>query len=112
MADDKSCTWGDDTSITVALDITITDELKKEGIARDFVNRIQNMRKETGLEVQDKINISVLDSADIVSEALKLNSEYICLETQALRLEFSSNLENASKLEMDEFILEMTMTKA
>ncbi len=101
-----------DTSITVALDITITDELKKEGIARDFVNRIQNMRKETGLEVQDKINISVLDSADIVSEALKLNSEYICLETQALSLEFFADLENASKLEMDEFILEMTMTKA
>ena len=45
--------------VTVALDITLTDELKREGLARDFVNRVQNMRKDMGLEVLDKIGIAV-----------------------------------------------------
>jgi isoleucyl-tRNA synthetase len=48
-----------ENGLTVALDITLTDELKREGIARDFVNRVQNMRKDMGLEVLDKISIEV-----------------------------------------------------
>jgi isoleucyl-tRNA synthetase len=100
-----------DKDITVALDITISDDLKKEGIARDLVNRIQNLRKEMGLEVQDKIKISIKDSVDLVSEALKTNKEYICIETQATSLDFATNLANANLIDMDEFSLEMTLEK-
>jgi isoleucyl-tRNA synthetase len=58
-------------TLTVALDITITEELKKEGIARDFVNRIQNLRKEMGMEVLDKIQLEVKQDSYIVNAALK-----------------------------------------
>jgi isoleucyl-tRNA synthetase len=57
--------------MTVALDVTLTDELKQEGIARDLVNRIQNLRKDMGLEVQDKINIKVAKHDALVDAALK-----------------------------------------
>src|SRR5690606_1941268 len=56
--------------ITVALDITLTDELKKEGISRELVNRIQNIRKDSGFEVTDKIKIKMLQTA-VVEEAVK-----------------------------------------
>jgi isoleucyl-tRNA synthetase len=69
--------------ITVALDITITEELEQEGLARDFVNRIQNLRKDKGLEVQDKISISVNKFDEKGEKALISNKSYICTETQA-----------------------------
>lgn len=100
-----------DGALTVALDITITNELKKEGIARDFVNRVQNLRKEMGLEVQDKIKLSVEDSTDIVSEALKANQEYICVETQALELNFVNALSGGIALDMDDYNLVLKMEK-
>jgi len=68
--------------ITVALDKTITPELKKEGIAREFVNRLQNIRKEEGLEVTDRINVSV-DSDDTILEAISAFNSYICAEILA-----------------------------
>ena len=94
-----------ESGITVALDITITDELKKEGIARDLVNRIQNIRKDIGLEVQDKIVITILDKDELIKSALETNKEYICTETQAIELSFSSQLTPATEVDMDEFKL-------
>ncbi|HLF35875.1 MAG TPA: DUF5915 domain-containing protein, partial [Cyclobacteriaceae bacterium] len=91
--------------LTVALDITISDELRKEGLARDFVNRIQNLRKEMGLDVQDKIRILVQDDHKIVKNALKSNKEYICAETQALGLDFSLNITEGRKIDMDDLEL-------
>jgi len=88
--------------LTVALDITLTDELKKEGIARDLVNRIQNMRKDKGLEIQDKIRINVEKNTEIVNSALETNKVYICNETQALSLDISDLLSKSELLEMDE----------
>lgn len=93
--------------LTVALDITIDDELKKEGIARDLVNRVQNMRKDMGLEVQDKINILIEKNTDLVNAALEANKEYICTETQALSLDISENIVDGSLLEMDEHKLKI-----
>ncbi|MEQ8243450.1 isoleucine--tRNA ligase [Fulvivirga sp.] len=93
--------------LTVALDITIDDELKKEGIARDLVNRVQNMRKDMGLEVQDKINILIEKNTDLVNAALEANKEYICTETQALSLNISENIVDGSLLEMDEHKLKI-----
>lgn len=100
-----------DSSLTVALDITLTDDLKKEGIARDIVNRVQNLRKDMGLEVQDKITISVQDNKDLVSEALLSNSEYICLETQALSLDLVNGLSDGNEIDMDEYKLELKIEK-
>jgi isoleucyl-tRNA synthetase len=96
--------------LTVALDITITDELKKEGIARDLVNRVQNLRKDMGLEVQDKIRLSVKESEKMVNEALISFKDYICSETQALSLEMVGDLTDAVVLDMDEFNLEVKVT--
>lgn len=93
--------------VTVALDITITDELKKEGIARDLVNRVQNLRKDMGLEVQDKIRINIEKNTDLVNAALVANKEYICQETQALSLDITERLADGNLLEMDEHKLKV-----
>jgi len=93
--------------VTVALDITLTDDLKKEGIARDLVNRVQNLRKDMGLEVQDKIKINIEKNTDLVNAALEANKEYICQETQALSLDITENVADGSLLEMDEHKLKV-----
>ncbi len=93
--------------LTVALDVTISDELRKEGIARDIVNRVQNMRKDMGLEVQDKIRIDVQISDELVNAALEANREYICTETQALELNMHQSLENGQAVDLEDFVLSM-----
>jgi len=67
---------------TVALDITITDELKQEGIARELINRIQNLRKDAGFEVTDKVKISILKHQSL-TEAINNHREYIASQTLA-----------------------------
>jgi isoleucyl-tRNA synthetase len=68
--------------LTVALDVTLTDELSQEGIAREFINRIQNIRKDTGLEVTDKIHLRIMKHADITM-AVENFSDYISSQTLA-----------------------------
>lgn len=97
-----------ENSLTVALDITLTDELKKEGLSREFVNRVQNMRKDSGLEVQDKIEIAYATKDDFVIEALKANREYIQRETQALALDVVTE-ERGEQFEIDEFNLSVSL---
>lgn len=94
-------------ALTVALDITITEELKKEGIARDFVNRIQNLRKEMGMEVLDKIQLEVQQDSAIVNAALKDFSGYIRTETQALDLSIKPSIEDGVIVEIDEVMLKV-----
>jgi isoleucyl-tRNA synthetase len=96
-----------ENELTVALDITITEELKKEGIARDFVNRIQNLRKETGLEVLDKITIEVQPSDDAINAALKDFSSYIQTETQATTLDIKPSVDDAVDVDMDDVVLKV-----
>ncbi|MDN5201999.1 isoleucine--tRNA ligase [Fulvivirgaceae bacterium BMA10] len=93
--------------LTVALDINITDDLRKEGIARDLVNRVQNLRKDMGLDVQDKIKISIGKNNELINDALLSNKEYICRETQALSLQIADNLEGAKEMEMDDLKLQV-----
>jgi len=88
--------------VTVALDITITEELKKEGIARDVVNRVQNLRKDMGLEVQDKIRITVQKKDQLIDGALLSNKEYICRETQALSLDLADKVTDGKVVDMDD----------
>ena len=91
--------------ITVALDVNITDELKKEGIARDIVNRVQNLRKDMGLEVQDKIKIQVQKKDELIDGALIANKEYICRETQAVSLDLLESVRGGKTIEMDDLEL-------
>jgi len=91
--------------ITVALDITISEVLKEEGIARDIVNRVQNLRKELGLDVQDKINISIVNNEELINNALISNKEYICQETQAMSLQMVEQLDNPNRIEIDNWEL-------
>jgi isoleucyl-tRNA synthetase len=96
-----------ENGLTVALDTTISDDLRKEGIARDVVNRVQNLRKDMGLEVQDKIRIDVQLSDGLVNAALEANREYICTETQALELNLRAHVENAQAVDLDDFVLNL-----
>ena len=101
-----------DQGVTVALDVTLTEELKQEGVARDLVNRIQNLRKDMGLEVQDKIHIIISDSNVLVNAALVGFGEYIQAETQALSLDTSVQTVGFAMLDMDEFELGVSVKKA
>lgn len=87
-------------TLTVALDITITEELRNEGIARDMVNRIQNLRKEMGLEVTDNIILTVEEKPE-VKEAVLKNYDYICSETLAEKLELVHHINAGSGVEVE-----------
>ncbi len=99
-----------ENGLTVALDITLTDPLKREGIARDFVNRVQNLRKDMGLEVLDKISIEVERNVEFVTSALTEHKDYIRTETQALTLELKETLADSTEVEMEDFILKVKIT--
>jgi len=87
-------------SITVALDVTISEELRKEGIARELINRIQNVRKDSGLDVTDRIKLTVLKSEDL-EESINKNKEYIMSETLTDELVFVDQLIDGTAIEFD-----------
>ena len=102
-----------ENGITIALDVTISDELRQEGIARDFVNRIQNLRKDQQFEVTDKITITLERNNDELAEAIEANKPYICEEVQAVGLNLVGTLNgNAVEIEMDEFLLRVLVEVA
>jgi len=96
--------------LTVALDITVSDELLREGIARELVNRIQNIRKSNGYEIVDKIVVEI-ESRDEINEAVKEFSNYIASQTLADSVLLSSNLSNATELEFDEYTVKVIVKK-
>ncbi|MDP4206546.1 MAG: DUF5915 domain-containing protein, partial [Bacteroidota bacterium] len=87
-------------SVTVALDITVTDELRHEGIAREFINRIQNLRKDSDFEVTDKINLRILKN-DAYNEAVLLHQEYISNQTLAASLVLVETVDQSKAKEID-----------
>jgi len=87
--------------LTVALDVTIDEALRKEGIARELINRIQNLRKESGFEVTDKIDIKILKDG-FVENAVSSNEEYIKTETLTAELNFEEKLEEGVAIAFDE----------
>ncbi len=101
-----------DNELTVALDITITDELRQEGIAREFVNRVQNYRKDSGFEVTDKIKIELLDTQAEVSAGVLAFKEYISQEVQAVSLEVVDTLSESVEVEMEELVLQWRIVVA
>ena len=96
---------------TVALDITLTDELKNEGLAREFVNRIQNIRKSNGLEITDKVRIYIL-AAPQMEKALQDFKAYISKQVLAESIETVASLEAAEELDLDDFTLSVRVEKA
>ena len=91
--------------ITVALDVTLTDSLREEGLARELVNRIQNMRKEGGLDLTDKILVKIQQN-DALDTAIQNNLNYICAETLTGDLQVVTNLSSATanSVEVDELV--------
>lgn len=87
-------------NVTVALDITVTPELREEGIAREFVNRIQNLRKERDFEVTDRIELKIQRQEEIES-AIVNNKNYICSETLAETLEIVDAIDNGGGVEVE-----------
>ena len=87
-------------SLTVALDVTISDELRQEGVAREMVNRIQNARKDAGLEVTDKIKLTVLKFEEL-EKSINENKDYIMSETLTKELMFVDSLENGIEIEFE-----------
>jgi len=100
-----------DGDITVALDINITDSLREEGLARDVVNRVQNIRKESGLEVQDKITIEIETHHEILSSALNTFDNYIREETQANGIALVNELNDGETFQIDDFELKIKIRK-
>jgi isoleucyl-tRNA synthetase len=96
--------------ITVALDITISEELKEEGIARELVNRIQNIRKDSGFEVTDKIKVHLQKNSEL-EKAVKANEAYIKSETLTEILIFEENIMDGTEIEFDEIKTKITITK-
>jgi isoleucyl-tRNA synthetase len=92
-----------DGPLTVALDVTLTDELRQEGLARELVNRLQNLRKDSGLEVQDKIRVTLADQQPELAAAVAAFGDYIRTETQALALTFAADVNGGSVLEFDDY---------
>ncbi len=90
-------------SLTVALDITVSDELRREGIARELVNRIQNIRKNSGFEITDKIDV-VITPNEATDEAVKEYSDYIARQVLAESITIAEIAEaDRSELDMDEY---------
>ena len=96
--------------ITVALDITLTDELIKEGIARELVNRIQNLRKDSGFEVTDKIKVH-LQANNGLEKAVAANEKYIKSETLTETLVFVDDLKDGTEIEFDDIKTKILISK-
>jgi isoleucyl-tRNA synthetase len=97
-------------NITVALDVSISEELKKEGIARELVNRIQNMRKDSGFEVTDTIDVT-LQKDGIVEDAVNQNITYIKNETLTASLEFAEVVTEGAEVAFDDITTKMFIKK-
>ncbi len=97
-------------NITVALDVHISEELKKEGIARELVNRIQNLRKDSGLEVTDTIDVTLLKDS-VVENAVLENINYIKNETLTANLEFADVVTDGTEIEFDDVTTKLCIKK-
>ena len=97
--------------LTVALDITVTENLRKEGLARELVNRIQNLRKSSGYDITDKISVTVL-SNDGMDEAIKDFNSYIANQVLAVSVEITDVISDATEMDFEDFKLSVQIEKA
>ena len=97
-------------NLTVALDVTLTDELKQEGLSRELINRIQNLRKELNFEVTDRITVS-LQNHNLITSAVAQNKAYICAETLADQFDLTVDIINGNKIVIDDVELQISIAK-
>ena len=96
--------------LTVALEVTVTEELRREGIARELVNRIQNIRKSSGFEITDKIKITLSKNPQ-TDDAVNEYKDYICNQVLGTSLTLADDVENGMELEFDDFKLYVSVVK-
>jgi isoleucyl-tRNA synthetase len=96
--------------LTVALEVTITEDLRKEGIARELVNRIQNLRKQSGFEITDKIHIGLTKNSE-TNDAVTEYNQYICTQVLGLSLKLVDKVVDGTVLNFDNFDLEIKIIK-
>lgn len=96
--------------ITVALDLTVTDELRAEGVAREFVNRIQNLRKDKDFDLMDRISIQLEENNPFKSE-IKANNSYISAEVLANNIEFVDSLSQADEIEINDVYFKININR-
>jgi isoleucyl-tRNA synthetase len=96
--------------LTVALDITVTGELLREGIARELVNRIQNIRKSSGFDITDRISIEIENIPEI-DEAVREFSSYIAMQTLANEVKLVEKVDNQIELDFDDYKVNVSVRK-
>lgn len=96
--------------LTVALEVTLTDDLRKEGIARELVNRIQNLRKQSGFDITDKIHIELAKNK-LTDDAVTEYNQYICGQVLGLSLQLVDKIEDGTVLNFDDFDLMIKIMK-
>ena len=99
-----------DGRLTVALDITVTDDLLREGIARELVNRIQNLRKSSGFEITDKIRIEIVKH-DAINGAVENFGEYIASQTLASSIQLVDSIDAPVELDLEDYIVSIKIEK-
>ena len=98
-------------TLTVAMDTVITDALRREGIARELVSKIQNIRKDSGFEITDKINI-IIAKNEFTNDAITEYNDYICNQVLANSLQIANEVADATTLEFNDFTLNVSVVKA
>jgi isoleucyl-tRNA synthetase len=97
-------------ALTVALDITLTPELIEEGLAREFVNKIQKIRKDNDYELTDRIRV-IVEDVELLKNSLNHFNSYICTEILADGIEFSSEMQSGTEIEVNEKIIKVIISK-
>ncbi len=97
-------------SLTIALDIEVSEPLRREGVARELVNRIQNLRKTSGLEITDRIRIQI-EERDEINDAVNDFRDYIVSQVLASSLELHPSLADATELDMDDYVVRVVVNK-
>ena len=98
-------------NLTVALDITLSPELEEEGIARELVNKIQRLRKDSGLDLTDRIIVYIEDYKS-VGDAIIKHNDYICAEILADRIEIETGIDNGTEIEVNDVKLNILISKS
>lgn len=97
--------------LTIALDIELTDELVEEGLARELINRIQNLRKQSGLEITDRIRVTIQD-VEVIHNAVLHCNDYIASQVLATKLDLTTNDQLPTTIEMDGQNIQIKIEKA
>ena len=97
-------------NLTVALDIEVSDELIREGIARELVNRIQNIRKSSGFEIVDRISVKI-EKLDEINDAVSEHSDYIATQVLANSIELVEKIDTPLELDFEDYLVKILVTK-